>query len=325
MCHLIFCIISVLSISFGALCKETTNVAVAAQNGELRVRAGAELADLGYSPVTVEAGETVLTAETCLALLGKSESAALLEVLAGEGVRVWVFASDSGTAQMVESVPFAPGERTDASVLVQAVELVRARLMKIEEEKEAPEPPVAPVAPAAEPVDSIYRVTVSAAPALTYGFSELPPTLQVLLGLQIRLVGWLHIDVLGLVPTFPMTHKNSAGSVKARNGAATIGLRMALRNPALKVVPWVGVLGGVQFLSVAGKGIAPFGDGDDFVAGGVLYGRGGVDVRLTKRVVLFAAVRLGPGMPRQVVQMGEQIPFGNPLFGGSLGIRVGFF
>ncbi|MBN2801775.1 MAG: hypothetical protein JXR91_01640 [Deltaproteobacteria bacterium] len=332
----------IIFINFKSHCVETRNVAVYGDNHELNIKAEAELRDLGYTPVTVKPQEEDLEKKNLndsllLHILTECEAAAMLQIINDLEIRVWVYDQNTNNVKLVDTVKFEPGIRAPGSVIVQGAELLRAELMKINEVKIQPEPepeqqpalpdnkPSGPVKTDEEKSIHLYRMFAYMGPGVTYGFSKLPVTLQVLLEMEFPVAGIVSLNILGLVPTMSMKYENESGILNARNSAITMGFKIKPPTHSKRLQPWFGIYGGAQFISVSGEGKGDYTSNKDTAAAAVFYCRPGLDFLITERFGIFLGVRIGIGLPRQVVQLGEKIPFGNPLLGGSLGIKLGIF
>ncbi len=306
----------------------------------MTVRLNAELISLGYHPLPIHYPPTQLTVDEASSIINAHKAAALINTtLMAERLDIWIADPVTGSISSSETVDSNNGTRKEATMFMKAVELLRARLMKIETPAEEPAPDESPASdvdpsrheeaagPAAEPSRDLGRRTaLEIGPSIIYGFSDFPVMLQISLGLHVRLVSRLGLDVLGLLPATPMKERTPYGTAWVRSGAAAVGLRVDLRSPERRWVPWLGALIGPCVLTMTGQGNGSYVNNAGRMTAGAVFVRLGMNIGLTHQLSLQTSLHLAWTFRRFVVDIGEsRIPWGNPMLGGTLGLAVGLF
>lgn len=300
-------------------------------NDEMVVKLYAELKALGYVPVVLKRSSEGLSIDDLKEIVQSSGAVALMNTYSLDNrVDVWVSDVEGHAIRLVETVDSGHGGQTRDSVILKSVELLRARLMKIERMREngqLGEQTTADDGRASHPPEAPRRISLEIAPMIHYGFSVLPPTFQVFLGAHVVAVGRLGIDLMGFLPTFSMEAKNGYGRARVRNAVIAAGPRVDLTPPDSRWIPWLAACVGAQFIKVRGEGTPPFTDEDDLITPALLFIRLGLDISLVEqRLYLQAAIHTGLSLPTPVVRIGEErVDWGVPLLGGILGVKIDLF
>lgn len=317
--------------------RSNTVLVVHAGYNSMTIRLNAELIALGYHPVPIHHPRSRFSVVEARSIINAHRAVALINTtLMPSRVDIWVVDPLDGQVSLAETVDSRQGDQNEASMFLKSVELLRAKLMKIgvvpkrddDAEVKPTDDDTAAVTDADTASDAdgdapveTRRLSVELGLGVSYGFSHLPAAMQIGLGGHIRLVGRLGIDLFGLVPTFATQSDNEYGKARVWQSAVAAGFSIDTRPADRRVVPWVAALVGPHFTKMIGQATYPNTNGDDKVVVTVIYLRVGLSVALAKPLSLQAALHCGWTLPRPVVTIGEEdLPWGNPLFGGSLGL-----
>jgi hypothetical protein len=306
----------------------------------MTVRLNAELIALGYHPVPIHYPPRKFSIEEVTSIINAHKAVALINTtMMSEGVDIWIVDPSSGSISQVETMDSEGGERSEASIFLKAVELIRAKLMKIEgpakvadkrtaKKAGAKEAEIPPATGRSEPVEGSVardyrRLTMAIGPSVAYGFSELPATAQVMLSIHVRLLGRVGLNIVGFPPSAPSKTKTDCGSAEVWNSSIIGGLNVDMLSAGHKWIPWIGVLVGPHFTNATGQAVSPYTSDSTRLVVTVICLRLGLNAVITERLALQATLRTEWALPRPVVQVGTDfIPWGNPLFGGALALVV---
>jgi hypothetical protein len=334
--------LAVVSLSATVQAEEQRNTVLVMHAGydSMTVRLNAELIALGYHPVPIHYPPRKFSIEEVTSIIKAHRAVALINTtMMGDGVDIWIVDPGNGAISRAETMDSNGGDHSEASTFLKAVELIRAKLMKIDgpvkaadktiaERESAREATIPPATNQSNPAEGsaakdYRRFTMAIGPSVSYGFSELPATVQVMLGVHVRLIGRVGLSIVGLPPSAPSKVETRYGSAQVWNSAIVGGLNLDLLSPDHRWIPWIGVLVGPHFSSTAGQGVLPYTSDSARMLVTLVCLRVGLNVVITERLALQAVLHTEWALPRPVIRVGEElIPWGNPLFGGALALVV---
>lgn len=297
---------------------------------KLAVRLSAELASRGFQPVTVEE-ETLPEPGELQALAVDNSALAVMRIRpSGHSVSVWVARQQDGP--LVTQEVFVPPDTPDAHTVValKAVEMLRASLLVLPERRSpepAPGPTPKPVAIQPPKGDRSPLVALDAQPTLTYGFGELPPTLQMGVGTRIRLGRRLRLALIGLIPTFPMDLDVPEGSAEIKTGVLAAALEVNVLPIHRSVSLFAGAGAGPLFIRMTGKADAPYESRNDLVISILPHLAVSLAVALTKLLHLRTDLCAGIALPKPKVAVldREATSWGQPVLSLMFGLEVWVF
>jgi hypothetical protein len=292
----------------------------------------AELKAFGFVPVVIaEQGESIPLSKAA----AETHTDAAVRIFPSDR-EIAVFVADPSRRMFLSTnitIQQTEGRKGTVSA-IKAVETIRVGLMQIREEfapipqalapvSIKPESLVTPELIADERKEGGY-VFLSAAPSVTFGFGNIPPSFHVALDLSVRPIPRLRIFVFGLAPTFASTIDSADGSASVREGLVTIGLSADLRQDDRLVVPYIGIQGGALFMTVKGRARDPLHSEEPRGVVGTVVGQLGTTVRFSSRVFLRADLLLGVALPEPVVRFdGQEVAsFGRPFISFAVGIEI---
>jgi hypothetical protein len=299
-------------------------------------RIGAELEALEISArlVPTEAGEPTADLERLAA--GAGVDAALRAEAASGRVEVW--AGDPSSEQVVyrNVVMSIEGEGAEEEVALGAVELLRASLLEVSaasarapadepstparREPESTQPP-------AEEAEPGGVLTLELGPAVTGVSLGTAPTVNVFIGVHLRAISLLGVEVLGVTPMVPATIEEQAGEVKVHFGLAGGGLRLSFSDPQGRWLPCASLGVAAAFFQLTSRTDRPFVGHDELVVAPAPYGRVGLAFEVHERVRVRADLLVGWTLPGTVLRIAERevATLGTPLLAGALGVEVVLF
>ena len=326
-----------------------TVVVVHSGNEKLAVRISAELSSLGYDVKQLTMPPPIVQ-ETLSSLAQAYNATALMQVSPeGNAVQVWVVNRTADNVTELQEVEVPPeNEQADALIAFKAVELLRASLMTLPENrpepelelepepKQEPEPkptqsgkssvPPAPLPPQkVEPKEP--RLFAALQPAAVFPFGGLKPSFNISLSVYIRLASRLGLDIAGLIPSFSQSVSVDQGTFDLLFGAITFGLRVKLLPPRFRVMPSISASAGPLLLRTRGHADPEFDNFNGEEALTVTALLGGA-LTLTYSVNEYFALRadagLGAVVPNPVFEVSDTrvADFGRPLLTVLIGVEV---
>jgi hypothetical protein len=292
----------------------------------------AELKAGGFLPVLIaERGELIPLSKAA----AEARTDAAVRILPSDR-EIAVFVADPSKRMFLSTnITIQETEgRKGAVSAIKAVETIRVGLMQIREEalpnQQAP-PPVSKETktvekplPSADERNNGGFIFLSAAPAVTFGFGNIPPSLHIALNIAVRLTPRLRLFVFGLAPTFASTVDSAEGSASIREGLVTLGLSANVLSDRRCVVPYIGLQGGLLFMTVKGLARLPLHGEEPNGVAGVIVGQLGTTVRLLRILFLRAYLLIGAAFLEPVIRFdGEKVAsFGRPFISGAVGIEI---
>ena len=322
-------------------------VVLFAEEDEITFQLEAELSAVGYKSVFISHNPKSLTPIETNEILEQNNGVALVNVtMKSKGVEIWVASPLIHGGTLVETIDNQSGAVIDASTILKSVESLRASLLwfdaKNESEKEVS--PVDKKEPVPEentdkpppPKEQEPRFSpgfsLAGGVSTLYGFGDMSPPLRIALAGSIDLGENISVDLSTYVSAFPMKSENHQGMADVWQSGLVLGGRGYLLGRKRWASPWIGASIGPMMLRIHGKAKsdgtsdshgAQLDSHDDTLVTGTVDLRLGIDFRLSERIKLQVAFNNGWAFVKPEIVLGdESIPFGNPLIGGDLLLKI---
>ncbi len=306
---------------------ETSRVAVIGPaDGATVMQLEAELQLLGFEVVRVEPpqGSSV---EELLAVARELGVAAAIRVDARAGALELSVVDRVTGKTSIRTVTVADASDADAARIaaVRAIDLLRASLRELEEERPLPEAEVAPspvvrrtVRPAAP------RFGLAIAPMIAGAMGGLGPTAHVTLAFEAMPHRRFGLGVRGVAPIAGARVSAPEGSARAHVGWIAIGPRVRLRAPDRTVLPSLGLAVGPAFVGMRGEPKAPYVGRRDLVVAALVELDAALAIAVHPRLRIWIDASLDVAVPRAGIRFaGRRIASWGWLAGtGALGLQV---
>ena len=356
---LFICLLFSLSVSLKALGDDGKPIVAIVHSGETKLaeRLQAETTLLGFEPRIVERSGTV-SPEDLKDIAATMDARALMRIsMNGDSIGIWI-PSDETDVVVLQEV-YVPGERDrdHAIVAFKAGELLRVGMMTPpspapgeETPPKPPEPtpdedtddiqgPVSPEPAASAPETRVIRkrtgrsptrkwLSLSLAPAVSYGFGKLPPAFQIGTALTLQVTGRISLALTGLIPSYPMKVHGDDAMVDASAGFVVLGLGFRLTPVYWRVSVPVEAFAGATFLRITGYDrVGDYQSMRQDIMVAVWGGRTGFSAAISETVSIRGDVIAGTCEPEPVAKiLGKRWSgWGRPLLAGMLGVEVWLF
>lgn len=304
----------------------------------LEHRLRAELLSLDFRVEEIDTAEPRVSLEQLARRRGAI--AAMRVTTAGEAVEIWVASREPDAARSREFVPVSRRRGVDVNA-ISAVEVLRARLVKLGHARElgAPDPaprsePVPELEPEPSPLKPPLVTPVPAGnkvfwAALGAGASYSPGGLRtnpVLVGgIRVAAASWVSTAVFLSWQPMPRTVLEAEGQADVRASFIGVGLDFPLRFNRLETS--LGAGGALVFVTMRGHATAPYRGTDDSVFAPAPVLRFGMVWKGSDHLGLRGDLLGGVSVPRVAVRF-DQRPthyWGRPFVVAALGIELGLF
>ena len=171
-----------------------------------------------------------------------------------------------------------------------------------------------------------HRLRLAASGLVGWSPGGLTPSLQALLEVGLLPRPWLSIELVVGVPVVPPQVSSAEGEARLDPLLLAVQARLLFRRQD-RIGLSVGAGAGALLVRMSGTAQAGYLSAVDWVASSLLYGLGGLSIRLSPRWRIGVEAVLGLALPRPVASFGEHEvgSFGRPLLGGALGVEVALF
>ena len=290
----------------------------------------AEVSSTGMNPVLMTAEEYPPSNEMLESASFDAGATAVLWIHPdGQAIDVWFVGDDNGQNSAGEVVYKQNTERSNALMVMKAVELLRARLVRIIDNENHTAPPEAapPAESAAEETDRPRFVAIGLQPSATYGFGELPVTMHLQLYTDINIISGFGFRAFGWIPLISMNLDASEGSAEVHVGMIGGGVFYGFLPETGRFQLTTGLCIGAGIMHMKGDAAEDYQDGDDVIAFPAGLFSAGAAVSLGPVLSLRLDVGAGVAFKRPVVGFADRkaTGWGRPILYGMLGLEVWLF
>jgi hypothetical protein len=291
----------------------------------LQQRLRAELLSLDYRVEEVEQPPI----GTSLEEISKDREAiaALRVTPGGEAVEIWVTSREPDAGKTREFVPISRRRGLDVNAIA-AVEVLRARLVKLghaPELESAPERPASPAPAPSQPPESsrVFWLALGAGAAYSPGGLGANPVL--LGGIRVAPAEWVSTAVFSAWQPMARTVLEAEGQADLRASIIGVGVDFPIRGDRFETL--VGVGGALVVVDMTGFAEAPFRGVSDSVFSPAPVFCAAFVWKSSELVGLRADLLGGVSMPRAAVRFGgrETHYWGRPFGVLALGVELGLF